>query len=148
MYGRIVSADVLSATNLLQALTTGPRAPRMKKLMRDHINHSCARLGGSARWAVDMVVGKAEMQQITILVQERMLKALPETMMTVDDWARRTMALDVLLREKMRELSSAKFEGMLHPVFQEDEWKLILVGAVLGLIVGFVQAIPSLTGIL
>ena len=30
---------------------------------------------------------------------------------------------------------------MLHPIFQEDELTLILVGGVLGLIVGYLQAI-------
>lgn len=30
---------------------------------------------------------------------------------------------------------------MLHPIFQEDELTLVLVGAVLGLIVGYLQAI-------
>ena len=29
---------------------------------------------------------------------------------------------------------------MLHPVFQEDELTLILVGALLGLVAGFAQA--------
>jgi ElaB/YqjD/DUF883 family membrane-anchored ribosome-binding protein len=29
---------------------------------------------------------------------------------------------------------------MLHPVFQEDEWKLIAVGGALGLAIGFLQA--------
>ena len=33
-----------------------------------------------------------------------------------------------------------EFEGVLHPVFQEDELTLILVGAFLGLVAGFGQA--------
>ena len=39
----------------------------------------------------------------------------------------------------MLKLSSKEFEGVLHPVFQEDEIKLILVGAALGTAVGFFQ---------
>lgn len=35
----------------------------------------------------------------------------------------------------------AEFEQVLHPIFQEDELTLILVGGVLGLIVGYLQAI-------
>ena len=30
-------------------------------------------------------------------------------------------------------LPSAEFEGVLHPVFEEDEWKLIAVGGLLGI---------------
>lgn len=39
----------------------------------------------------------------------------------------------------MQGLSPAEFEGVLHPVFEEDEWKLILVGAALGAAVGVFQ---------
>lgn len=39
----------------------------------------------------------------------------------------------------MRALSSEEFEGVLHPVFEEDELKLILVGGALGAAVGVFQ---------
>jgi len=39
----------------------------------------------------------------------------------------------------MREMPPDKFENLLHPVFQEDEWILILLGGVLGAIVGIGQ---------
>ena len=35
--------------------------------------------------------------------------------------------------------ASAKFERVLHPAFEEDEWKLIGVGGLLGLAVGVFQ---------
>jgi len=43
------------------------------------------------------------------------------------------------ITEAMKKLSSQEFEAVLHPVFQEDELKLILVGAALGLGVGVFQ---------
>ena len=45
------------------------------------------------------------------------------------------------MREKMAELPPDEFEGVLHPVFQEDELTLILVGAFLGLVVGGLQVL-------
>ena len=42
--------------------------------------------------------------------------------------------------EKMAMLSSAEFERVLHPVFEEDEWILVLVGGALGAIAGAAQA--------
>ncbi|KAJ1623961.1 hypothetical protein T492DRAFT_1051466, partial [Pavlovales sp. CCMP2436] len=41
----------------------------------------------------------------------------------------------------MKQLSVAEFEQVLHPIFQEDELTLVVVGGVLGLIVGYAQAI-------
>ncbi|GLD96886.1 hypothetical protein PINS_up005569 [Pythium insidiosum] len=50
------------------------------------------------------------------------------------------MDLEATLREKMKTLTSSQFEQLLHPIFQEDEWKLVLMGGVLGLVIGFLQA--------
>lgn len=41
--------------------------------------------------------------------------------------------------QAMISLSAREFEGVLHPVFEEDEVKLILVGGVLGAAVGVFQ---------
>jgi hypothetical protein len=39
----------------------------------------------------------------------------------------------------MREMTDDDFEGLLRPVFKQDEWKLIAVGAMLGFAVGELQ---------
>jgi hypothetical protein len=39
----------------------------------------------------------------------------------------------------MKELTPEEFEGLLRPAFQQDEWILITVGAVLGFLVGELQ---------
>ena len=43
------------------------------------------------------------------------------------------------LCERMQQLTPEEFEGVLRPAYQADEWKLIVVGAVLGMIAGFMQ---------
>ena len=57
------------------------------------------------------------------------------------EYSQRAMGTEDLLRTKMQELPSIEFEGVLHPVFEEDEWKLIAVGGLLGLWVGIFQAV-------
>lgn len=42
-------------------------------------------------------------------------------------------------RDAMTSMPPDKFENLLHPVFQEDEWILILLGGVLGAVVGVAQ---------
>lgn len=42
---------------------------------------------------------------------------------------------------RMQKMTPSQFENLLHPVFQEDEWILILLGGVLGAIVGIGQVI-------
>ena len=43
------------------------------------------------------------------------------------------------LAERMAVMEPDAFENVLRPAFKQDEWKLIVAGAVLGLAVGLVQ---------
>jgi hypothetical protein len=61
-------------------------------------------------------------------------------------YTNRTMAIEDTLVERMSELSPRKFEGMLRPAFEEDEWILIAVGAGLGLAVGVFQFVVLFGG--
>ena len=49
------------------------------------------------------------------------------------------MNLRETLETKLQALPPKEFVGTLRPVFQEDEVKLIVVGAILGMLVGFMQ---------
>ena len=51
-----------------------------------------------------------------------------------------TLALKPTLKDNLRKLTPAQFERVLHPVFEEDELTLVIVGAVLGGAVGWAQA--------
>jgi uncharacterized membrane protein YheB (UPF0754 family) len=73
-------------------------------------------------------------------VVARVLADLPGHLPLVYAYSDGALDLEATLREKMRGLSGEEFEGVLHPVFQEDELTLILVGALLGLVAGFAQA--------
>jgi len=55
-------------------------------------------------------------------------------------YATEAFDLNYTLRTKMSQLPPEKFERLLHPVFEADEWKLILMGGVLGVAIGLVQA--------
>jgi hypothetical protein len=49
------------------------------------------------------------------------------------------------LETRMQKLDAESFEGVLRPAFQQDEWKLIVAGAVLGLAAGFAQLVYVFT---
>lgn len=59
-------------------------------------------------------------------------------------YTEKALQVEAELCEKLRGLPSAEFEGVLHPVFQEDEIKLIIVGGVLGFAAGMLQVLTVL----
>ena len=58
------------------------------------------------------------------------------------------MDMQNILSRRMQRLRSAQFERVLHPAFEEDEWKLIAIGGLLGLAVGVFQLVFVFSGAL
>jgi hypothetical protein len=44
-----------------------------------------------------------------------------------------------MLQERMAVMEPEGYENVLRPAFKQDEWKLIIAGAVLGAAVGILQ---------
>ena len=91
-------------------------------------------------WCFANLVGATRWKTIEQTVVSRVLSDLPKHLPLVYAYSDGALDLETTLRNKMRGLSAEEFEGVLHPVFQEDELTLILVGAFLGLVAGFLQA--------
>ena len=69
-----------------------------------------------------------------------MRAALPVAVPAVYALTDESLQLKQTMVKEMARLSSAEFERVLHPVFEEDEWTLILVGGALGAVAGAAQA--------
>jgi uncharacterized membrane protein YheB (UPF0754 family) len=67
------------------------------------------------------------------------MEGLPQALSHIQHYTDSALNVKNLLREKMSNLPPSEFEGLLHPVFQEDEWKLVLMGGGLGVIIGITQ---------
>ena len=74
-------------------------------------------------------------------VSSRVMQLLPTELPLVHGYCDGALQIKDTLKERLRRLTAQEFEQVLHPVFQEDELTLILVGAVLGLIVGYGQLV-------
>mmetsp|Transcript_4572 Transcript_4572/g.6594 ORF Transcript_4572/g.6594 Transcript_4572/m.6594 type:complete len:544 (+) Transcript_4572:163-1794(+) len=73
------------------------------------------------------------------LFTRKALDKLPQHVPVLYKYMDDALDLEDSLRVKMEQMSSAQFERVLHPIFEEDELTLILAGAFLGLAAGLVQ---------
>jgi hypothetical protein len=55
--------------------------------------------------------------------------------------------LDTTLTARMKKLPPSKFERLLHPVFEQDEPKLVVAGGVLGVVFGMFQVYLATLGV-
>ena len=143
VYGNITANEVLSAKNIIKEMLTGPNCQKLigpEGIIRRHLEKGCDDfIGGSMRPLVRAAIGetmdKMKAEAVTALMTD-----LATTMKAAETYTQEALDMENTMVNKMVLLSSHDFERLLHPVFEEDEWKLIVMGGVLGVLIGALQA--------
>jgi len=138
-YARLVADQVITPANIWQAILQGPGSDRLFALVQKQVEQTVDEQAGIARPLVAFAIGSRQYQQMKKTVTEKLVQTLPQTLRHVDHYAEGAMDIRNTLMSRMQKLSPEEFEGMLRPAFKEDEWSLIIVGAVLGFLVGELQ---------
>lgn len=138
-YATLISMQLLNSRNLLEELFSGTHSDRVIELINRHVKQEIDAQAGIVRPLVVYALGGAKYQSLKEHVAQRLIQQLPETMKHIESYAEDAMDIRNTLVTRMQQLSPEEFEGMLRPAFKEDEWSLIMVGAVLGFLVGEMQ---------
>jgi uncharacterized membrane protein YheB (UPF0754 family) len=137
-YATLIAEEIITPHKVIEAVLHGPLADRLFAMIQREVQRVLSR---QAAPLMLFAVGSQRYQRMKHLIAERALALLPDTLGHIEDYARDAMDIRNLLIGKMRELSAEDFEGLLRPAFQQDEWILITVGAVLGSAVGELQSL-------
>ncbi|QHS10929.1 DUF445 domain-containing protein [Sinimarinibacterium sp. NLF-5-8] len=138
-YGRMIARQIVTPKNIIDAILRGPLSDRLFTMVQKQVQRVVDDQAGLAKPFVVFAVGSAKYIELKRTVSDAIIKRLPETLAHVENYAAEAMDLENMLAEKMKELSIEEFEALLHPAFEQDEWILITVGAVLGFLVGELQ---------
>jgi uncharacterized membrane protein YheB (UPF0754 family) len=130
---------VLTVPKLLDAMLTGPKADRLITLVQRHIGRVVDRQIGLAKPLVVLTVGTERYRQLKTDAAVRAFEQVGDSMRPAVAYATDALAVEKTIVDAMLALTPVEFEGVLRPAFQQDEWKLILVGGILGAIVGELQ---------
>ena len=136
-FAMIATQEVSNLKNLMNEVMTGPRSDRTRAMIKRHMRPLLE--SGVVRTAVQLTLGAEGYAQIKALVLE---KAVAMTIGPLSDPSfnrERAGVIHEIFRDKMRIMSNVEFQDLLRPAFQEDEWILITLGAVLGLLAGYLQ---------
>src|SRR3546814_20228796 len=79
-----------------------------------------------------MLIGSKKYIEMKEAVADSLIRELPLALQSINGYAENAMDIRNTLTTKMQKLTAEQFEGMLRPVFKEDEWILIAVGAEIG----------------
>ena len=138
-FARLVSSRVLNADNITNVVIRGETGVRLFEIVEKHVNGLIDKY--LAHPMAAMVVPEDDRPAIRAEILERIKEELPREGGLLHVFAGRAVDIETNLRERMAALDSESFEGVLRPAFQQDEWKLILAGAVLGFGAGVMQIV-------
>ena len=138
-YAKIVSGDILTTERLFEFMVRGPGATHLAEIVRDNLEKSIDTTISSTRGLVKWVVSDKQLEVIKNIAVYRFMQEIPISIRDTFAYAEEALDMENMLEEKMAGLTEKEFEGFLRPVFQEDEWILIMVGAVLGMLAGILQ---------
>ena len=139
VYAGIIAGDILTLENMGEELLRGPRSDRTRHMLREALRPAVDRASGAAQPAVRAAVGPREYDAIRETVATEGVRYTITPLKDPEFNARQSQAIHRLIAERMRELPSRDFSELLRSAMREDEWLLILLGAVLGFYAGLLH---------
>ncbi|MDH3727021.1 MAG: DUF445 family protein [Myxococcales bacterium] len=138
-FGRTVANKVLNADNIVISVMDSPGAIRMNEIVEQRVGDLIAKYEAHPMAAMVLPAEKRPALRAELL--ERIEREWPKPGGFFHTFAGEAVDLQGELKRRMAALDRASYEGVLRPAFQQDEWKLILAGAVLGTVAGILQLV-------
>ncbi len=139
VYSDIVEAKLINAENITQIVLNGSGSAQLLELIELHVNDAIERYVAVAQPYFALGVGSEQYYKMKKLAAQQIFDSTSKYMHYANEYADSALRVGDDLCERMQQLTPEEFEGVLRPAYQADEWKLILTGAILGMIAGFMQ---------
>ena len=141
VYARIIADEIVTLGNMGDELLHGPQADRTRRMIETRLRPAVDRGLGRVRPAVRVAVGTREYDAIRESLATEAVEYTMTPLADPDFNARQSASVRRLIAERMREMPSSDFAEMLRSAMREDEWLLLLHGAVLGFGAGLLHLV-------
>jgi uncharacterized membrane protein YheB (UPF0754 family) len=138
-FGRTVATRVLNADNIVTTVMESKGAERMNEIVEHRIGELITKY--EAHPMAQLVVPEEERPPLRAELMGRIKDEWPRPGGFFHTFAGQSVDLQGELERRMKALDRESYEGVLRPAFQQDEWKLIAAGAVLGTVAGVLQLV-------
>ncbi len=141
VYAQIVAEEIITVANFGGELLHGPQSDRTRILIESTMRPAIDRAVGRARPALRVALGSREYESIKESLATEPADEMMKPLSDPEFSAGQSKTMRKLIAERMRELPASDFAEMLRTATREDEWLLLLHGAVLGFAGGLVHAL-------
>ena len=139
-YAALVADRLITPHKVFTELAVGRLSHKVYALLLAKVDAALDNWVGPGLPLTVLYLGANGYARLKRQIAHRMFVRLPVILEPAEAVTKDSMGLEPKLYDELVALEYDRFERMLHPIFEEDEIVLILVGAVLGLLVGGVQA--------
>ena len=139
VYAELIQLKLFNAQVITKAMREGNGSEQLLELIELHVNDAIDRYINVALPYFTLGVGTENYYQMKHTAAQRIFEDSEKFLQYAHDYANEALSIEADLREKMQSLTPEEFEGVLRPAYQADEWKLIAVGSVLGMVAGIGQ---------
>lgn len=139
VYSEIIEKKLINSQNITHIILHGSGSAQLLELIELHVNDAIERYVAVAQPYFALGVGSENYFKMKSLAVKLLFENTDKYLFYAYDYANQALRVGDDLCERMQTLSSEEFEGVLRPAYQADEWKLIVTGAILGLLAGFGQ---------
>lgn len=139
VYADLIERKLINSQNITHSILHGSGSDALLELIELHVNDAIERYVAIAQPYFALGVGSENYFKMKERAVREIFDNSETTLFYAYEYANRALKVGDDLCERMRSLSSSEFEGVLRPAYQQDEWKLIVTGAFLGMAAGFGQ---------
>jgi uncharacterized membrane protein YheB (UPF0754 family) len=139
VYARVVADEIITVANFGKELLDGPQSDRTRALIENAMRPAIDRATGPVRPAVRVAIGAREYDAIRESFAHEPVERMMEPLSDPEFSRNQSATMRKLIVERMREMAPDDFAEMLRTATKEDEWLLLLHGAVLGFAGGLVH---------
>ena len=139
VYAEIVADEILTVAEFGNELLNGPHSDRTRALIENALRPAVDRAIGPARTAVRVALGEREYESIRESFATEPIDQMMQPLTDPRFSATQSRTMRRLITDRLREMAPADFADLLRTATREDEWLLLLHGAVLGLAGGFIH---------
>lgn len=141
VFALMVSEQVINAENIIASVTSGQGSEVVQNIVRRHVDELVSTHEKHPMVSMALTVSGIDGQTLRTELHARVYEELPKPGGLLYVFADKAVDVQDMLFTRMKVLDPRSFEGLLRPAFQQDEWKLIIAGGILGLAAGWAQAV-------
>jgi uncharacterized membrane protein YheB (UPF0754 family) len=138
-YGREVAENTITLENIAEDMLHGRKSDRTRRMLRDMLRPEIDRAMGVVGPAVRVTTGTDEYEAMRDRMATEAAELSIEPMADPEFNEARAEAIEDLIATRLAEMPPDQYVETLRTAFEEDEWMLIGLGAVLGFVAGWIQ---------